>query len=322
MIALTIVCWPIPGTGVAQQVGEHKKDVATPPVREEKNSAPAEFTVANYRLKNVTAQDAARIVHEILWGGLKGQGKGFRLSIDERTNSLVVAGTPQDLSLVQSLLNKLDVLPANNEPGLSVRVYDLKYTRADGGLGQALRLVVPKGNFEVDPTRNAVIVSGDEKMQEKAASLLRRLDSPQEVKPRIAGEMRVRIVWLATGTGGPKPPEDLKDVIRELAKMGVEDPRLVTQTLVTALPNRPFNLEGLAGQESQYRLFIAGTLCAEAGEAGSLKISINATTAPTQVPVGRVDTEITAPLGHSVVLGMTPTAKDTSVFVVQILPKK
>jgi hypothetical protein len=51
------------------------------------------------------------------------------------------------------------------------------------------------------------------------------------------------------------------------------------------------------------------------------KQSIDAKGAATATPVCRVATNITAPPGHSVVLGVTPSENLTSVFIVQLIPK-
>ena len=327
VIGLSIVCWPISGVSVAQPAGQYKSD-ATPAAQEKEKTGRAPKPQVRQEVESIPLKYAkARDV----WGTIQqmfGRGsRDFRYSIDERNNSVLVVGEPEDIALLKSLLSKLDVLKASGPlTKVITQVYHLQYTPADSNLTNSLRLVLgDEGNFGVDPTRNVVILTGNQNMQAAAELLLQRLDRPPENKPKIAGEMQVRVVWLSSGLpgiGAEKVPEDLKDVVGELAKMGVNDPRLVTQTLVTALPDRKFELGGLAGPESQYRLSISGTLLAQAGEAGRLRILIDAKQSTTNVTVGRVDSEITAPLGHSVVLGMTPTARTTSVFVVQILPRK
>ena len=137
--------------------------------------------------------------------------------------------------------------------------------------------------------------------------------------------MQVRIVWLASGIApdqASKPPEDLKEVVAELAKLGVEDPRLVSQAIVTAQLGRQFRVEGSAGRDKPYQLLISGTVLGGGpGETSKLQVSIKATQPIVTNQISRLDTEITAPLRHAVVLGMTPSGTGTSVFVVQILPK-
>jgi hypothetical protein len=323
IIGLAIPYWLAPPRGATQEVrgaktGEKKPE---PPAK-----VPDREEVEKIQLQYVRARDLVGIIQQMVGGGrFRGPGRELRVSIDDRSNSVLAVGLPDDLALVKTLLSKLDVPMVRKGPTVSTQVFNLEYTKADPNLRQALRLALGESGFEVDPIRNVVIVSGDEKKQQEAGNLLQRLDRPQFSSARLAGEMQIRVVWLANGPlekSEGKPPADLKEVIKELAKMGVDDPRLVTQTLITALPDRQFVLAGLAGHDSCYRLSISGTLLSKAGDTGRLQISVMATETKSNAPVGQVITEITAPYGHSVVLGMTPTANTTSVFVVQILPKK
>jgi hypothetical protein len=325
LIGVTIAGWPAAETGLAQQVLEQKKESVTPAVPHPRPQVRQE--VESIPLKYANARNLWDTIQQMFGGrGSRAPGHDLRVSIDERSNSVLAIGDPEDIALLKSLLGKLDVPRTRAQPtAVFTRVYHLQNTPANPSLTDSLRLVLSEGSFRVDPTRNLVVVTGDEKLQAEARDLLMNLDRPPENKPKIAGEMQVRVVWLSSGLpgiGAEPAPEDLKSVVGELAKMGIQDPRLVTQTLVTALPDRKFELGGLAGPESQYRLSISGTLLAQAGEAGRLRILIDARQSTTNATVGRVDTEITTPLGHSVVLGMTPTARTTSVFVVQILPRK
>src|SRR5207237_438062 len=96
-------------------------------------------------------------------GGVSG-GPGFvpgistpemHLSVDERTNSVIVMGAPDALQLVKYLLNKVDVgegkgrEETHNKP--AVQVFPLRYGRADNGLVQALNLLPSlQGHFSVD----------------------------------------------------------------------------------------------------------------------------------------------------------------------------
>jgi hypothetical protein len=281
-----------------------------------------------FQVKHVQAAQLGRMIQEI-WG--RGPAHTLRVSTDDRTNTLIVVADPEDTAQVKRLVTAVDVLRAESSKNeRRQEVIPLKYIRADPFLDQELRVAIGglPGGLSVDVTRNVVIVSGDEKTIQAVETLLARLDRPQH--QQAISDMQVRIVWLASGLTRketPGPPEDLKDVVAELNKLGIDNPRLVTQAIVTAQLGKQFRVEGLAGLDQPYRLSINGTTTGTA-EAPRLQISVNATqaTAPTGPPIlnqiGRVETEITAPLGHSVVLGMTPTATSTSVFIVQILPKK
>lgn len=314
-MALASVLWLIPGRGVTQE------QAAIPGAR------PPASEIRVYQAKYLKAGEAARTINGI-WGGRLG-GPQLRVSVDEGTNSVIVVGTLEDTVSIGTLLSKLDVPSSRNQSKSSVRVFPLIHTQADLGLTKALGLILAKGSFEVDPSRNQVVVTGEEKVLGEAEKLLQRLDTPGS-QPKTA-EMQVRLVWLASGPArkeARKPPEDMKAIIAELAKMGIEELSLVTQTLVTALPNTQFQIEGLAGLDSPCRLSVSGTLMSNPGEiTDRLQISVTATqatvTPPIIVnPIARLDTVITTVPGHSIVLGMTPTATSTSVFVVQILHRK
>jgi Bacterial type II/III secretion system short domain len=328
-LALAVVCWLLPGEAATQEPNDVRKVESKPawPV-----TPPAEMSV--FQVKHVQAAQLGRMIQEIWGGGPGGPRRALRVSTDERTNTLVVVADPDDTAQVKRLVSAIDVNRGeDNKNERRAEAISLKYIRADFNLEQELGMAISgHGNAKVDASRNLVFVSGDEKAIQAVERLLVRLDRPQ-AKMATGPDMQVRIVWLASGLTRketPVPPEDLKDVVAELNKLGIENPRLVTQAIVTAQLGKQFRVEGLAGLDQPYRLSINGTVIGEeTGATNRLQISVNATQAaatPTLPPVfsqiGRVETEITAPLGHSVVLGMTPTATSTSVFVVQILPKR
>jgi hypothetical protein len=316
LMALASGCWLVPGEAVPQEQEQERPKSPAPAT--EMQVIPAKF---------IKARELAHTIQEVLG---KTPGHVLSLSADERSNSVVVLASREDLALVKDLVSKLDAPPARSKPPVSVRVFNLQYTQADAGLARALNMILG-GGFELDQKRNLVIVSGDEKTIDAAQTFIQRLDEPAGT--RRAPEpipTQVRLVWLASGLTRKemlKPPEDLKEVVAELAKMGVEEPRLITQMLVTGQSGAEFRVDGVAGHEEPYRLSVYGTVYAEPGVNPRLRISINATRATGKPPteadrISRLDTEINAPLRHPVVLGMTPTPNSTSVFVVQILPKK
>jgi hypothetical protein len=286
-----------------------------------------------FQAKFVKAHELGPVIQQIL-------APLVRVSVDERSNSVIVMANAEDMATVKELIQKIDVPKAAREA--PVRFYPLRNITADSDLYNALTRFLPPNSFFLEGKTNQVIISGDENAQQAAARLIDRLD----VTKAPDQEVQIRVIWLASDLDqkdGRKPPEDMKAVVAELEKMGIEEPRLVTQTLVTALRGRPFRVEGLAGLESPFQLFVSGTLlgAANRGENDKLQISIRATgtlrktvgpvpsggkaPAPVSISVeqlGRLETEITAPLGHSVVLGVTPTATSTSAFVVQMLPKR
>jgi hypothetical protein len=331
IMALVIGFWFVAGEAVAQQEGsadkkpnpQQKAEPKPKPPPSPAAEMPTEMRV--FHARHVKAQDLAQTIRTI-WG--QRLGPQLSVAVDERSNSVIVMAGAGELALVETLVNKLDAASDADRSGNVIRILPLSHARADGGLVNALGLVLPKGSFQVDQLRNQVIVSGDPKTVEGAESFIRHLDTLQS-KPK-SPQVQVRLVWLASGSNDVrKPPEDMKAVITELAKLGIEEPCLVSQTSVAAQPDAQFRLEGLAGLGTPpYRLSVSGKLLGAPGElTNRLQISIQATQAAGpgaagSNQIGRLDTEITAPPGQFVVLGMTPTETTTSVFVVQILPKK
>jgi hypothetical protein len=100
----------------------------------------------------------------------------------------------------------------------------------------------------------------------------------------------------------------------------IDKPRLAAQTIVNTLANTHFETLGLAKLDKTYTLHVEGTVVDNAGETPGLKIALHATREQ-GAPLCSLDTKITAPPGHSVVLGVTPNELMTSAFVVQVLPR-
>jgi hypothetical protein len=89
---------------------------------------------------------------------------------------------------------------------------------------------------------------------------------------------------------------------------------------VSVTPNAPFQTLGVAKLDAPCEFTVTGRLT-DKTELPGLHISI---TADCERPGKRqrlcnLETNISAPLGHLVVLGVTPTDASTSVFVVQVL---
>jgi Bacterial type II/III secretion system short domain len=281
-----------------------------------------DFTVLP--LKKMSALEAAKVVQDLLGTG---SSKRMRVIADNRTNSLLVSGSVRDAALVNRLIELLDVDRRKQQEQRIVAVVELQNAVPDKGLEEALQLLMDtygNGGFALDPRRHAVVVQGDEQAIKAARELIARLDQPQE-KPR-SQEMQIRVVWLASGLERKDmqpPPRDLQEVVAELAKIGVDDLRLVSQSLVNATEGNGFTMNGLAMLDKPCSLSINGSVLSRASEAPVTDITIIARQQDSAKTVlCQLDTRIAAPLGHSVVLGVTPTEKSTSVFIVQLLAKK
>ena len=180
----------------------------------------------------------------------------------------------------------------------------------------------------VDSRLNAVILSGLEKDLEVAEAIAMRLDSQNTVRialqPENSLERTVRVLWLVAGPSEmterlAAPPKDLEVVIQELAKLGIEKPRLAAQTLVNTSSGGKLEIDSALELEFANRLSISGKL-QDLGGNPSLQVQIGAQKdgARSSTKLCNLATQITTPLGHFVVLGVTPTHSLTSIFVVQV----
>jgi hypothetical protein len=205
------------------------------------------------------------------------------------------------------------------------------------------------GNFSLDRQRKSVLIYADRKTTDIVEALLSRLEDVQAAaaKPGARGaaaDVQVRVVWLVNGPAkdeAPPLPDDLKEVLPGLAKMGIDRPRLAAQTLVNVMPNSEFQAKGVAKLDGYCHFSVTGMYGGQPEAA--LRITIQASREPALpsnavAPPGQpgrggffrqteeicnLQTVITAPPGHFVVLGMTPSSTPTetltSVFVVQAL---
>jgi hypothetical protein len=291
------------------------------------------------RLKYVKASDAHRIISELF----RGKSTHY-VSADERTNSLIIIAHPGEIEQIAELIKKVDVnRPAMKDP-TPLQVYHLKNRENVVRLEEILKMLFPTCKFAFTD-KETLIAYGDPETLQMLEALLVRLED-QAGNPLPEAESQIRIVWLAAGSSlkdAPKPPDDLNEVVAELAKVGVENPRLVSQIIVNAAVNTRFTVHGNAKLVVPWQLVIQGTMTVGSRGNPSLEISIDASRldetkgtevdgrdsrgpsgprSPRPPQVAKLDTKITAPPGHSVVLGLTPFDGTTSAFVIQVLPKK
>jgi hypothetical protein len=243
---------------------------------------------------------------------------------DPNTNSLLIQASAADLDTIRTVLARIDVARPDETGKLSV--FQLKNLEPDNTLVEALNLVTGGAHrFAVDRRRKTVVAYSTPDVTAQIEALLSRLEA-QAARP-AAADVQVRVVWLMNiaAKDDPKdeigaPPSDLKGILPELAKLGIDRPRLAAQVLVNATAGTEFRASGRAALTGECPVSITGRYI-DKGESPTLQIAVRATRLHPSGPIelGNVSTSITAPVGHLVVLGMTPTDATTSVFVVQVL---
>jgi hypothetical protein len=295
---------------------------ADPPAAAGKGGPPAVLHILP--LKYARASDLQQTVTGL--AGTEGMKGIKRMVVDPRTNSLLIVGTPEGFAALRRYVVALDVPGGDQDGAESVfRVFPLGPVVPDEDLQRGLNAAIGKGDgrFVVDSGRRLLIVSGPERTVRTAEELLRRIEAAQPQPARRA--LRVRMLWLATALRGRKqavPPRDVRDAVEELARLGIEDLALVSQSVVDVAAGKEFRSQGVAALDTPCSVSIHGTALERPGEDVRLELSIDVVHVGgrQQARLCQLSTAIACPLGHYVMLGVTPTEATTSVFVVQVTP--
>jgi hypothetical protein len=278
-------------------------------------------------LRFITADKASEDLRILLGPAVS---KRIRIVPDGRTNTLFVVAAPADQEQVARFLKTLDMdrpaRPAGEQPRHQFRIMPIIGIVPDKYFEAGLNAVLPKsiGTYSVDERGRQLIVAGSEEAIRIAETYLLSVRHSQEQSEPKA--LRVRVVWLEGGTSrkdAAAVPADMKKVADELVALGVSELRLVAQSVVQVRSGAEFKAEGVGLLDAPCTFSVNGTLRERLGGDTALKLSVAVTIPGGQKvhgPLCRLATEIVAPLGHFVVLGVTPTAATTSVFVVQVLP--
>ncbi|HEV3236880.1 MAG TPA: secretin N-terminal domain-containing protein, partial [Gemmataceae bacterium] len=210
-------------------------------------SASADFQTI--QLRYISASQAAVLLQKIFES--KPNESSMRFVADDRTNSIIIRATGQQIAQVREMIKIIDIEAADAEPPRpKITIFGLRSLAPDKALEDALRLVFGKsstGNFSVDKARKIVIVSADMNTTAAIDALLSRLDNTGTVQKEE--DLQVRIVWLVNGTEQDKlaaPPEDFKEALPGLTKLGIDKPRLAAQYLVNSRPSTQFRAKGTA----------------------------------------------------------------------------
>ncbi len=283
-----------------------------------------------FSLKHAETQSIVRLLASVI----AEEFPDVRISEDKRLNSILLWGPDDAKARAAELIQRLDV-PAGRPESRQVKVFQLEYAEA----GEMVELVVnalgPKGSVAADNRTNSILATGPEEELKVVEAVLMQLDKEAQSDRREAmpAACQVRIVWLLgpMADDGDAPSDDLKEVIGELSRIGIKEVRQVAQTLVNTQVGGEFRLRCLPelGNET-LPLTISGSVTQREGTP-ILKIQILAEKSVNMgavqkyppaatKPLVDLETEIAAPFGHSVVLGVTPVEAATSAFVVQIMP--
>jgi len=249
-----------------------------------------------------------------------------RVSFDPKTSRLVVLSSPGAHQIVADLLKKLDV-PGVPEPQQQIKIFTLLYADP-AAVAKVLGTIGPKGlKTSIDERTQSIIAAGSMDALNVSEALVTKLD---EQSVRTVTRYEVRVIWLAGGMAGEgkgePPTDDLKDVVAELSRLGIKDPRQVGQMVVQTTSGGSyqgrFEVKSSPRFGDQMADFNASGLLSERTAWPGLVMQIRLRTRKESSPQGQnlneIDTQIVLPQKQYVVLATAPTGDLTSVFVVQV----
>ncbi|MBA3484946.1 MAG: hypothetical protein H0T51_24370, partial [Pirellulales bacterium] len=200
--------------------------------------------------------------------------------------------------------------------GAVAQIFPLRHAKAAEAAGTLESLFGSQVRVAVDERSNNLVVSGKEKSLEAVRSLLQGLDEPAvagneggAVAASTARTVLLRVFWLADGLPGDEGQDPVKflppAVIHATTRLGLNDPRLVTQTVNSlAIGDQPeveFSTHVPAMLFSQPTdLQCAGSMRPMDGDRTALNMDIHV-----QGPsiVCKLKGSLATPLGHYMVLG-------------------
>jgi hypothetical protein len=282
-----------------------------------------------YALRNATASDVARMLREVFFTPPGRTGR-LTISVDDRTNSVILSGSAADLMEAEAVLNKIDIPGAGAASGrLELRVFALRHREPDATLDSALRMLIENrpGRFVVDRSRRQVLLHADQLTAELVEAVLSRLDVPAEVKALVGTDLEVRVSWVVSGPtrDGGKALDEFREATAELGRLGLDKPRLAAQVAVSTVPDAHFETTGLAAVEGSPSLFAVTGNVVDRKDAAGLDIDVSVTRVPTRqggAPVCRLHSQVTAPFDRPLVLGTAPTEALKSAFVILVQRRK
>jgi hypothetical protein len=278
-----------------------------------------------YALKYLNAEDAVSSLSGILQGPI-----GVQVTADPRTNALIVSAPPDQHARIREVLTLIDV-PATSKPPAEPVIQSIHLKNAPASATvKVLQQLSLDVTVAVDERTNTLLLSGEPVALDVAKGIIQQLDVPQP-GAQPCESCQVRVVWLVSNAELPAPPPDMKDVIDELASMGIKDLKLAAQSVVRTVSDGKFTIQATPAAFPFCTLEIQGAIQEMKSEQTHLDLTLDARglqappSGPVPVPgpakanLVSIRTAIIAPAGHKVVLGVAPIGTCTSAFVVQVL---
>ena len=265
-----------------------------------------------YYLKHAAARDAAEMLSQLHLNA--------RFGVDDRLNALLVSASESVNQEVETMLKQVDEEGRNNNKQKVSRRYMI-----EGGsdFHEAIQelyadeAAVVQTAHTTSPQRVRVMVSATEDTHARIERLIARYYSNE--KQRISANRKIHVTWLVAGNSsiGSAVPANLQEVAAELARQGVENVRVAAHAAVRVSLGNTFSIASEANLQSPYVLSVQGEV-GPPNDSPEMQIAIEATRGDDADSLARLQTVISAPPNHPVVLGVNPIGKLTSAFVVTI----
>lgn len=131
-------------------------------------------------LKNANPDDVAKELQA-------GLPDGSVIVADKRTSTVIVTAGAQTVLRARQLIAALDAPAFRNSAANVAHTYALRFVRP-ADIGKELKGALPDGSYVVDEAQNAIVVTGNEEIQNTAAQFLRSIDV---ATPQVMFEVKV-----------------------------------------------------------------------------------------------------------------------------------
>jgi hypothetical protein len=201
----------------------------------------------------------------------------------------------------------------------AIGAFTLKYVRPED-IGQALHNITGGGGprIAVDERTNTLLIAGNPKQMDVAQQLVKTLDQPGKLQQdEMPESVQLRIVWLSEGLSDrdmepPKPSIVSPQVADALRELGMEQPQVVCQQLISLTLNRPdhrapFHFRVPTDiEDSTWEFQGDGAIVPTANDRYALDFKLALTHSDPKSPqLSEVSGSILTPLGHYTVMGTT-----------------
>ena len=288
-------------------------------------------------LKHAAANDVAKAVSQVF-----AQRNSQKVDIvpEERLNAVVVSAPKEAQREIMELIAALDKDQVALEQ--QVKIFDLQHATPSPSLLQTLSSMLdPSTQLSYDTERNIVLAVGTPSSLSVIEAALLRIDEKPTLREQAARrkpqDRQVRIVWLVADLkddAAPDPPKDLENVVKELERIGITNVKMAAQLMVNAMEGEQFDASGSTSMFPPFKcnVEVSGMIfdprtgpssTAAANDEPVLQLGVVAQTVESREAINlcQLETVIRAPVGQSVVLGVTPIDSRQSAFVVQLIAR-